>query len=55
MSPAMMGQFPAAALIFRQGLVRRGDVLVELNLAVDGLLDLAARPCPKMRPWMSCD
>ena len=32
MSPAMMGQFPAAALIFRRGLVEPGDLLVDLDL-----------------------
>ncbi len=47
MSPAMMGQFPAAALIYRQGLVRRGDVLVDLNLNVDDLLDLKGTPLPQ--------
>ncbi len=32
MSPAMMGQFPAAALIYRKGLVATGETVVDLNL-----------------------
>jgi hypothetical protein len=44
MTPAMMGQFPAAALIYRQGLVRPGEVLVDLNLKLDDLLDLKGTP-----------
>jgi hypothetical protein len=44
MSPAMMGQFPAAALIFRQGLVEDGDLLVDLNLKIDDLLQLKGTP-----------
>lgn len=47
MSPAMMGQFPAAALIYRQGLVTTGPVLVELNLKVQDLLDLKGTPLPQ--------
>ena len=37
MSPAMMGQFPAAALIYRKGLVATGDLLVDLNLKIGDL------------------
>ncbi len=44
MTPAMMGQFPAAALIYRRALVRPGDVVVELTLKLDALMDLAGRP-----------
>jgi hypothetical protein len=44
MSPAMMGQFPAAALIFRQGLVDEGKLIVDLNLKIDDLLDLKGTP-----------
>lgn len=47
MSPAMMGQFPAAALIYRKGLVATGDLLVELNLKVGDLLDLKGTPLPQ--------
>ena len=41
MSPAMMGQFPAAALIYRKGLVATGDLLVDLNLKIGDLARLA--------------
>ncbi len=47
MSPAMMGQFPAAALIYRKGLVATGDLLVDLNLKVGDLLDLKGTPLPQ--------
>ncbi len=47
MSPAMMGQFPAAALIYREGLVKTGDLLVDLNLKLDDLLDLRGTPLPQ--------
>jgi hypothetical protein len=47
MSPAMMGQFPAAALIYRKGLVANGDMLVDLNLSVGELLDLQGTPLPQ--------
>ena len=47
MSPSMMGQFPAAALIYRQGLVVVGDTVVDLNLKVANLLDLQGTPMPQ--------
>ncbi len=47
MSPAMMGQFPAAALIFRQRLVAPGDTLADLNLKVQDILDLKGTPLPQ--------
>jgi hypothetical protein len=47
MSPAMMGQFPAAALIYRKGLVATGDLLVDLNLKVGDLLNLQGTPMPQ--------
>jgi hypothetical protein len=47
MTPAMMGQFPAAALIYRKGLVAEGDVLVSLNLKLGDLLDLNGTPLPQ--------
>lgn len=47
MSPAMMGQFPAAAVIYRAGLVATGDVLAEVNLKLDDLLDLRGTPMPQ--------
>ncbi len=47
MTPAMMGQFPAAARLYRQGLVAPGDLLVDLNLKVGDLLDLKGTPLPQ--------
>ncbi len=47
MTPAMMGQFPAAALIYRKGLVAEGDLLVDLNLSLKDLLDLKGTPMPQ--------
>jgi hypothetical protein len=47
MSPASMGQFPAAALIYRQGLVSPGDVLVNLNLKISDLENLQGTPMPQ--------
>jgi hypothetical protein len=47
MSPAMMGQFPAAALIFRKGLVAEGDVLADVTLTPQDLFDLKGTPLPQ--------
>lgn len=47
MSPAMMGQFPAAAMIYRRALVEPGEVMAEVNLSVDDLLDLKGTPLPQ--------
>lgn len=44
LSPAMVGQFPAAALIYRTGLVEEGELLVDLNLKIDDLLQLKGTP-----------
>ncbi len=46
-TPAMMGQFPAASLIYRQGLVSEGKLMVDLNLKLDDVLDLKATPLPQ--------
>jgi hypothetical protein len=46
-SPAMFGQFPAAALIYRQGLVAPGAELVNLNLKTSDILDLRGTPLPQ--------
>lgn len=46
-SPAMMGQFPAAALIYRKGLVEPGDTLVNLDLSVADLVALKGTPMPQ--------
>jgi hypothetical protein len=47
MAPSQMGQFPAAACIFRQGLVAAGDLLVDLNLKLGDLYDLKGTPLPQ--------
>ena len=47
MAPAMMGQFPAAAKIFREGLVAEGDVLIDLNLKLADLYNLKGTPLPQ--------
>jgi hypothetical protein len=47
MTPAMMGQFPAAALIFRRGLVTSGSVLADLRLSKEALLRLEGTPLPQ--------
>ena len=47
MTPAMMGQFPAAALIYRKGLVAEGDLMVDLNLRPDDLFELRGTPLPQ--------
>jgi hypothetical protein len=47
MSPAMAGQFPAAALIFRQRLVKPGDVLAEVRLNTNDLRQLKGTPLPQ--------
>jgi hypothetical protein len=47
MSPAMMGQFPAAALIYRRGLVSTGEVVAEINLNRDSLRRLEGTPLPQ--------
>jgi hypothetical protein len=47
MTPAMMGQFPAAALIYRKGLVHEGKVLAKVNLATNSLFQLTGTPLPQ--------
>lgn len=47
MSPAMMGQFPAAALIFRRGLVQEGDLLADLRLNTADLFALKGTVLPQ--------
>lgn len=46
MSPTMMGQFPAAALMYRQGMVATGQVLADLRLNQADLLALRGTPLP---------
>jgi hypothetical protein len=47
MTPVMMGQFPAAALIYRRGLVSAGQVLAEVKLNKTDLLHLKGTPLPQ--------
>ncbi len=47
MTPALVGQFPAAALIFRRGLVAAGDVLADVRLNKESLLRLEGTPLPQ--------
>lgn len=47
MSPAMMGQFPAAALLYRRGLVTLGQALAEVRLNKADLLRLKGTPLPQ--------
>ncbi|PTY02290.1 hypothetical protein DB346_09260 [Verrucomicrobia bacterium LW23] len=44
MSPTQFGQFPAAALIYRQGLVKTGDLMADLPLKTADALALAGTP-----------
>lgn len=44
MSPTQMGQFPAAALIYRLGLVREGDLVADVKLPFDRLFALEGSP-----------
>ncbi|MEY2407612.1 MAG: hypothetical protein QOF48_282 [Verrucomicrobiota bacterium] len=47
MTPAMMGQFPAAALLYRKGLVRPGSILARVNLSKTDLRHLEGTPLPQ--------
>ena len=47
MSPGTVGQYPVAALIFRQGLVSVGGELVHLNLKIAEIEDLQGTPMPQ--------
>lgn len=52
MTPAMMGQFPAAALIFRRGLVGTGEVLAGIDLNQDDLVNLEGTPQRRLDPLL---
>jgi hypothetical protein len=47
MSPAMMGQFPATALLYRRGLIATGDLVTEVRLNRADLLALRGTPLPQ--------
>ena len=46
-TPAMLGQFPAAALLYRQGLIATGPVVAEVKLNTDDLAHLKGTPLPQ--------
>jgi hypothetical protein len=46
-APTQLGQFPAAALLYRKGLIAPGDLLVNLSLKPSDLLDLKGTPLPQ--------
>jgi hypothetical protein len=46
-TPAMMGQFPAAALVYRRGLVKPGAIVAEIKLNKKDLLQLKGTPLPQ--------
>lgn len=46
-TPAMLGQFPAAALIYRKGLVKTGVVVADVTLNRQDLLHLQGTPLPQ--------
>src|SRR5690349_6996134 len=47
MAPSQAGQFPAAALIFRRGLVHTGGVLADVKLSKEDLCSLKGTPLPQ--------
>ena len=46
-APTQFGQFPAAALIYRQGLIQTGDDMAQLTLHYEDLLKLQGTPLPQ--------
>ncbi|HMJ89023.1 MAG TPA: hypothetical protein VK530_04370, partial [Candidatus Acidoferrum sp.] len=47
MTPSQVGQFPAAALIYRLGLVAMGDTMAKVHLNTNDLLKLKGTPLPQ--------
>lgn len=47
MSPAMAGQFPAAALLYRKGLIAEGETVASVTLNRQALLRLEGTPLPQ--------
>ena len=47
MAPSQMAQFPAAAFLYRRGLVKPGDVLARIDLNTGDLLNLKGTPLPQ--------
>lgn len=46
-SPAMLGQFPAAAILYRKGLVEAGQIAAEVRLNRNDVLNLRGTPLPQ--------
>ena len=46
-SPTQFGQFPATALVYRRGLIKPGDVMADVKLAVEDLYHLHGTPLPQ--------
>ncbi len=46
-APTQMGQFPAAALLYRQGYVKEGDVVADIQLGIEDTLNLSGTPLPQ--------
>ncbi len=46
-SPAMIGQFPAAALVYRKGLIKTGDVVADVALNIQETIRLGGTPLPQ--------
>jgi hypothetical protein len=46
-APSQMAQFPAAALMYRKGLVKTGDALATIHLNTNDLLNLKGTPLPQ--------
>ena len=47
LSPTQAGQYPAAALIYRAGLVKEGDMMADINLNLRDLYALKGTPLPQ--------
>ena len=47
MAPSQFGQFPAAALIYRRGLIKTAEVLANIHLNTNDLLNLKGTPLPQ--------
>lgn len=47
MAPTQVGQFPAAALIYREGLIAPGAVLADLQLGIEDIKNLKGTPLPQ--------
>lgn len=45
-TPVTLGQFPAAALVYRQGLIREADAVFRAELKLDDLFALKGQPVP---------